>query len=352
MLADSLTELPGAIVHLKKKKWKFDLAVLQKGDVLFTRSKFVGTGIAKATNGQFGHVMLYLDSMIIHADTKGVWSKNPQRILMNDQSRLAAYRLKNPLSVEYLQQIESYARSRVGSLYSIPQAVKSIQNPIKKTTDRYLLDRQFCSRLLAQSFAEVGINLVADINYCTPNEIADSALLQEVSNAVVLASAGDIDFCATPDFNLEIQVETYKWLNQVRALSEKHKLRPVYAQSDVSQWVIDHPQFDAVICDYIQGTKYLTLYDADNRKNPWRYMPILMLETLSSSPSPEAALAFERSQNQLNLEQINNERLKAIQNARSGLGYCKLEEQLQTNRLVQMCKWKIAVDYASQIIGS
>ncbi len=339
-------------MHLKKKKWKFDLAVLQKGDVLFTRSKFVGTGIAKATNGRFGHVMLYLDHMIIHADTKGVWSKNPQRILMNDQSRLAVYRLKNPLSVESLQRIESYARSRVGSLYSIPQATKSIQSPIKKATDRYLQDRQFCSRLLAQSFAEVGINLVADINYCTPNEIADSAFLQEVPNAVVLASAGDIDFCATPDFNEEIQVETYKWLNQVRALSEKHKLRPVYAQSDVSQWVIDHPQFDAVICDYIQGTKYLSLYDVDNKKNPWRYTLILMLEKLRSSPSPEAALASECSQNQLNLERIHNERLIAIQNSRSGLRYCILEEQLLTNRLVQMLKWKSVVDDATQIIGS
>lgn len=337
---------------LKKKKWKFDLAVLQRGDVLFTRSKFVGTGLAKATNGRFGHVMLYLDSMIIHADTKGVWSKNPQRILMNDQSRLAAYRLKNPLPMESLQQLESYARSRVGSLYSIPQAFKTIQKPLKKATDRYLLDRQFCSRLLAQSYAEVGVNLVADINYCTPNEIADSALLQEVYNAVVPASAGDIDFCATPDFNMEIQIEAYKWLNKVRALSEKYQLRPVYAQSDVGQWVLDHPQFDGEICDYIQATKYLSLYDADKRKNPWRYTPILMLATLSSSPSPEAALAFESSQNRLNLERVNGERLKAIQNARSGLGYFKLEEQLQTNRLVQMYQWKSAIEYTSQIIGS
>lgn len=337
---------------LKKKKWKFDLEMLQKGDVLFTRSKFVGTGIAKATKGRFGHVMLLLDSMVIHADTKGVWSKNPQRILMNDQSRLAAYRLKNPLSEESLQRIESYARSRVGSLYSIPQAYKSIQKPIKRTTDRNLLDRQFCSRLLAQSFAEAGVNLVSDIDYCTPNEIADSELLHEVSNAVVPASAVDIEFCATPDFNMEIQIETYKWLNQVRALSEKHQLRPMFAQSDVAQWVLDHPQFDAVICDYIQCTKYLSLYDADKRKNPWRYTPILMFAKLISHPFPETVLAFECKQNHLNLERVNSDRLTAIQNSRSGLGYCKLEEQLLTNRLALMYEWKRAVDYASQFIGS
>lgn len=335
---------------LNKKKWMFDLAVLRRGDVLFTRSKFVGTGIAKATKGKFGHVMLYLDSMIIHADTRGVWSKNPQRVLMNDHSRLAAYRLRNSLSEDSLEKIESYARSRVGSLYSIPQAVKSLQKRPRKTSDRYLLDRQFCSRLVAQSFAEIGINLVTDFDFCTPNEIAESTLLQEVSCAVVPARAADIVFYNTPDFNMEIQIETYRWLNQVRALAEKHQLRPVHAQSDVGQWVLDYPQFDMEICGYIEGTKYLTLNDADKQKNPWRYHPKLMLDVLVASPSPEADLAFERRQNESNLNRIYHERLKAIHNARSGLGYFKLEEQLQTNRLAQMLMWKEAVEYASQVI--
>lgn len=344
-------------MYFNKHKWMFNRAVLRSGDVLFTRSKLVGTAIAKATNGQFGHVMLYLDNMIIHADTKGVWSKNPQRILMNDQSRLGAYRLKNPLSADDLQRVESYARSRIGSLYSIPQAfqslqaIQSLQKRQGKTTNRYLLDRQFCSRLVAQCFAQVGVNLVNEIDFCTPNEIAESTLLQEVPSAVVPASAEDIDFYKTPDFNLKIQVETYRWLNQVRDLAEKHQLRPVHSQSDVGQWVLDHPQFDAEICRYIQSTEYLTLHDADKRKNPWRYHPQLMLQVLIASPSAERALAFERDQNASNLKRIYGERLKAIQNARSGFGYFKLEEQLQTNRLTQMYMWKEAVEYASQAIG-
>ncbi len=336
---------------LNKQKWIFDRAVLQRGDVLFTRSKFVGTGIAKATNGRFGHVMLYLDNMIIHADTKGVWSKNPQRILMNDQSRLAAYRLKKPLSSDHLERIESYARSRVGSLYSISQAFQSLHTHKERISDRYVLDRQFCSRLVAQSFAEVGANLVADFDFCTPNEIAESTLLEEVQHAVVLASAADMTFYKTPDFNLEIQVETYRWLNQVRSLAEKHQLRPIHAQSDVGQWVLDHPQFDAEICRYIQSTKYLTLYDADKRKNPWRYNPQMMLAVLKASPSQETALAFERSQNDLIFQRIHSERLKAIENAKSNLGYFRLEEQLLTKRFALAFMWKESVAYAAQVIG-
>jgi hypothetical protein len=129
-------------------------------------------------------------------------------------------------------------------------------------------------------------------------------------------------------------------------------LRPVHTQSDVAQWVLDHPQFDAEICEYIQGTEYLSLYDADKRKNPWRYNQNWMVEELRSRPSPEAALTFERRQNLLILDRIYHERLKAIQNARSGLGFCKLEEQLLTKRLALMYLWKSAVDYASQVIDS
>lgn len=249
----------------------FDLPRLQKGDVLFTRSKLIGDGIAKATDGRFGHVMLYLDDLIIHADTKGVWSKNPQRILVNDQTRLAAFCPKVALSANHLQRIEDYARSRVGSLYSIPEAAKSRQ--ASTTTGRYILDRQFCSRLVAQSFAEAGINLVVNFDYCTPNEIARSALLQEIPGAVRQADAAEIAFKGTSDFNLELQVETNRWLNRVRSLAERHQLAPIYSQSDVGRWLLDHPKFDAEVCAYIQETRYLTFFDADARNNPWRYSP-------------------------------------------------------------------------------
>lgn len=337
-------------MYLHRTKWKFNLNVLEKGDVLFTRSKIVGTGIAKITKGRFGHVMLYLGSTIIHADTKGVWSKNPQRIMMNDQSRLAAYRLKDPLSPYHLERIESYARSRVGSLYSIPEAAASLRES-RTTTDRFLLDRQFCSRLVAQSFAEVGINLASDFDYCTPSEIAESPLLREVRDAVVPANEEDIDFCKTPDYNRELQQETYRWLEQVRNLSEKHQLTPILSQKDVGQLVIDHPQFDAKVCAYIKNTNYLSFYDADNRKNPWRYNPLLMMQALINSASPEDGLAIERRQNTELLEKVRRERLIAIRNAQSGLGYFELEEQLLTKRFAQMLMWKQAVDYASSVIG-
>lgn len=334
----------------KNKKWMFDLGKLQPGDVLFTRSKVIGAGIATLTGGRFGHVMLYLDSMIIHADTKGVWSKNPQRIIVNDKSRLAAFRVKNPLSKSDFSQIDYHTRARVGSLYSIPEAANSLPLLPKKASERLILDRQFCSRLVAQTFAKIGINLVADSNFCTPNEIAKSDLLEEVEGAIRQAKNADIYFNKTPDYNRQIQVETFRWLNKIRKLAEKHQVRQIHSQSDVGQWLLDYPQFDKEVCDYINETEYLSLYDSDRRKLPWRYHPEWMLEVLIAGGSPKESLEFEHRQNASMYQRVFEERQKAIHNAQSGLGYFKLEELLQTRRLSEMMMWKEAVAYAQTAI--
>lgn len=339
-------------MSLMKRKWMFDRSALQKGDILFTRSEFTGTGIAKATKGNFGHVMLYLDDMVIHADLKGVYSKNTQRILMNKKERLAAFRLKESLSSQHIERIESFARSRVGSIYSIKEAVQSLKNRTNEIVHRYELNTQFCSRLVAQSFADAGINLVDDFDFCTPNEIAKSHLLTEVGNAVIQAGVEDIEFSKTEDYNLQLQKETYKWLEKVRELAEKRHLKPVKSQTDVGQMVLDYPKLDGEICSFIRETKYLDFYDVDERKNPWRYNSLLMFKLIGSNPSFRKILADERALNYSILKRVSEERRKAIHNAQSGLQYFLLEEDLQTMRLAQMNKWKDAIDYVSHIMDA
>jgi hypothetical protein len=49
--------------------------------------------------------------------------------------------------------------------------------------------KQFCSRLVAQSFAAAGIKLVADPNFCSPADIQASPLLVVVADATVPVTA-------------------------------------------------------------------------------------------------------------------------------------------------------------------
>lgn len=270
-------------MDLKHRKWKFSEQKLKKGDLLFTRSKLVGDSIAKATKGDFGHVMLYLGNTVIHADTNGVWSKNTQRILVRDPSRLAAYRLKKPLSQEQLEKIENFARNKVGSIYSIPEATQSVpflRRKKLKRVHRNQSDRQFCSRLVAQSFSDAQIYLVDNVDYCTPVDIAQSNLLEEIPDAVVQANDEEIAFYKTKDPNLKLQKATYSWLNKVRDLAEENKLGTVSTQAEVTLFLCKNPQFDNVVCDYINATEYVSLYDFDKVKNPWRYDGKKMLEHL------------------------------------------------------------------------
>lgn len=212
------------------------------------------------------------------------------------------------------------------------------------------MDRQFCSRLVAQVFAQAGINLVADFNFCTPNEIAESNLLMEIPDAVRLAEREDIAIAESPDYNRQIQKECFRWLNKIRELAEKHKVRQITSQSDVGKWILEYPRFDEDVCSYINETEYISLFDSDRRKLPWRYDPQLMLEYLISCPSPIEAYNFERQENQKNYSRVYQGRLVAIQNARSGLGYFKLDELLQTMRLGEMIAWRDALDYAEAVM--
>lgn len=334
-----------------KTKWIFDRNFLRKGDILFTRSPYVGTSIAKLTKGNFGHVMLYLGNTIIHADTKGVWSKNPQRLLMNEQSRLAAFRVKSEISEDHLKRIESFARSRVGSIYSIPEAFNSLRKRPEEIAQRFELHTQFCSRLVAQCYAEVGISLVADFDYCTPNEIAQSELVDEVRGCVVKASADEVKFNKTPDYNAELQRETYRWLSKVRLLTEKRNLELVDTQSEVGGMVLQNPNLDAEVCEYILDTKYMDFFDVDRRINPGRYDPKEMIKAFMSTPSFVESFYVERNINEHNLQRYEEERLKAVHNATSGLKYFALELELRTKLVEEMKMWRAALEIVARVAG-
>lgn len=76
-----------------------------------------------------------------------------------------------------------------------------------------------------------------------------------------------------------------------------------------------------------------------------------MLAALLASAAPVVKLEEERRQCEKIRERVHKERLKAISNARSGLAYFKLEEQLQTNIFIQMVKWTDAIEFAGKVIG-
>jgi hypothetical protein len=328
--------------------WLFDLNKLKQGDILFSRSRNIGKAIAKATKGPYSHVMLYVGGTLIHAERNGVWSKNPQRITVEDPSLLNAFRLKNPLDENSLISLEDFARSKVGSLYSIPQAISTLRKPNSVIAN----EEQFCSRLVAQSFRAVNIELVDNPDFCTPNQIANSKMLEAVIGCVRKASIKNIEFSKTKDYNLEIQKETYIWLRKVRDLTKRRGLKPIHTQNDVNNLVIENPGLDKVIGNYVKSTKYSDYFDIDKKMNPWRYDSAKFIKNILATPFPLESLEIEKEINQSQIERYEKNLTGAEQNYQTGLSFFEIDLNLTNNILKYLYDWRLSIFNAENFLQS
>lgn len=319
-------------------KYLLDMTQLRQGDIILEdgENKLVSNIIKKVTKSEFSHAMIYIDHTLIHAVAEGgVFSKNPQRILHSRKNSFKVLRLKEPVQNFVLDMICDNARGKVGSLYSKIEAGRSIRPKNTETKNK----EQFCSRLVAQSYYEAGIKIVNNINYCTPEDINKSELLEEVSGCVKQASLADITMNLKKDPNLENQEETLKWLKQARQLLKKDGVN-VQAISDIDAHLFKDSSTDKRICKYIESTKYLKLYNIDRDLNPYRYHESEFAMALDSAPE---LLAFEVDLNRREVVRHGKSLKVYRENYRtSKLKYCKLHVKLYRN-LLKECEDRLNV---------
>lgn len=73
---------------------------LEAGDIILTGGKsMVGALVKVITFSRFSHAMIWVDSTLIHSDSGGVYSKNPQRMLFQSRSQVKVLRLKRQVMV-------------------------------------------------------------------------------------------------------------------------------------------------------------------------------------------------------------------------------------------------------------
>jgi hypothetical protein len=245
-----------------------ELDRLKLGDIILSaEEKPVSKGIRYATSGEFSHAMLYVGNSVIHATTGGVFSKNPQRVLAKEKKHLKVLRLIREPSIEKATYICDFARDKVGTLYSKIEAMRTISKSIPTVAKT---NKQFCSRLVAQSYASVDIKLVSNYDYCSPEQLNTSLMLYEVGDSVRKATSKEIGFAKSKDPVLKHQKETYKWLNKARSLAGKINYE-IVTENDVLQFLLKNPVFDKMITKQVRETKYLDFYNYDKKANPHRY---------------------------------------------------------------------------------
>ena len=166
-----------------------NIQLLQPGDIVLTSAKGLMSKIVRwASCGIVSHAMICVQhSSVIDSTFLGVHARNIQREIFGPSEQVFVLRLREPLSPEQLAAIVEFARSKVGTRYSVLEAVRSVAGIMSPRTQQL-----FCSRLVARAYASVGFNLVPDSDYCTPEALRLSPQLTELFNMTESVSQDDL----------------------------------------------------------------------------------------------------------------------------------------------------------------
>lgn len=243
---------------------KLNESSLQAGDIILTTTTHkVSAAIRAATRSDISHAMVYVEShSVIDATSEGVQARNTERILFDDNSAVYVLRPRAALSADQVAKVCRYVRERVGTSYSKTEAVRAVLGGASEWSKQ-----QFCSRLVAQAYESIGVILVKDTNYCSPEDIKQSASLVVVENVTrEMSEAEAAHWAADPDGTQPVRDSTNALLAGARL-----KSAGIESISDIDQHLIDHPEDDDYFYELYQKSGYLDVWKIQTSKNPQLY---------------------------------------------------------------------------------
>lgn len=238
-----------------------EMDALREGDVLLTSEKSISSKVVRgATLGRFSHAILYVGhGSYIHSDARGVHSANIQRLLFDAPSRVKVLR---PLKSASAAQATMYARSQIGKEYSIREAVRTKVGARSRKENK-----QFCSRLVAEAFEYAGYKIVGTPSYCSPDDIDRSPFFEEVPGVARIATEAEIDF--SQSFNpIQRQSEV---TNTILSAARRITKSDVQSLEELTLFVNSNPSYADGIVKIYEKSGYLTMWQLEMEKNPWRY---------------------------------------------------------------------------------
>lgn len=255
---------------------RIDIDRLQPGDIILTASRTkAGKLVRVASNGSVSHAMICVQhGSIIDSTADGVQAWNLQREYFREDEAVFAFRLLDPLPPAQMARVIDFARAEIGTRYSKAEAARSVFGVTKPRGNR-----QFCSRLVARAYGSVGILLVPDQDYCTPEDLRRSPLLIELGDVTQPVSAAEIEAIAARPNPLQIMRDA-----QNTVLTVARKLDPTVENfNDLDRVVREHPEWDAAIAQAYRNSGYLDIWRYELRAHPYRYD----LDVMESIATPE-----------------------------------------------------------------
>lgn len=238
--------------------------------ILTTTTDKSSKGIRKVTKSDISHALVYVEShSVVDATSDGVHSTNTQRLFWEDECAVHVLRMAQKLDDTQSRRIINYVRGRIGTRYSKVEAART-----KLGGSKHPSRRQFCSRLVAQAYASAGLNLVADPDYCTPEQLKNSALLVGVQGAIRSVSNEE------REARKGIHDTPQSMRDATNTLLEGARKKGAQIESinDIDLHLQTTPSDDAYFAELYKSSGYLTVWVAERAKNFWQYDPQAMLE--------------------------------------------------------------------------
>lgn len=242
--------------------------LIQPGDIVLTTTPGrMSQMIRVATGADISHAMVCVaKSSVIDSTGDGVHARNLERIILEPGCAGHVLRPLKPLTADQLRTVVAWARSAVGTRYTVAEAGKSVAAGLVAGR------RQFCSRLVAQAYREAGVNLVSDADFCHPGELLASPLLVEVPGVLrELSVEQEADWRESIDHVEAMRVSTNALLKDARKLSSS-----IESLNDIDLYLMEHPEADAHLVEALNSSGYLVLWRDEFERNAWQYHVALM----------------------------------------------------------------------------
>lgn len=247
-------------------KYIYDMPKLMPGDIILTRdpNSELSRRVMRSTNSDFSHAMIYVCGSSCIGAEKRVQARNLARFLFDNPKDTCVLRLKTEYQTPILIDAAIYyARVVVGNPYSLADALRMESGRNNKST----FDTQICTRLVAKAYEFSGLRIVDNVEMCTPQEILESKCFDKHWNFLRVAKDFDIRFAESYDVTEDMRKSTEVFFDSLKTINGG-KIRSMQALTD---FVIEHPEVDATVCDLLQQSGYLNVLKIEEEKNTYNY---------------------------------------------------------------------------------
>lgn len=261
------------MANTEKKYYVLDATELQPFDIIMEKGDDLRW--SELHNLRYGtpyvHAKLYIGAGS-YADINGTVVKFHQvmRTLYRQKDEAVVLRYTTGLSPQEAYKIETFARSEFGKEFHVPKRV----NPYEKSEDTNEQNREYCVRLVARSYAEAGIQIVDNVDYCAPKDFFNNPLLKNTGIELREATDGEIAYAQSECVINEQDERIYGLLYKVREITKED----IQTEEQLVNFLLEHPEFDEHIYDAIKDDPYFAMIEQFRKDHPEDYDAHLWIE--------------------------------------------------------------------------